>query len=191
MTFRSDAPKCGGFGGRGGLASLGPTKVSCAHARQTDSFRASNLRQPPKPPKPPKLRLWWLAPSPISGGAVTAPAITSAHVRAGVARELRVLAEVGVTGPEAMRRSVEITAAKIRNSPVLVERQAHDGQCHACGQSLDDARPVVAVLQAKGGGHLWVHGDECHDAHRRRRATLVDRIMAAAGYGAETTREAA
>ncbi|WP_237482649.1 hypothetical protein [Lichenibacterium dinghuense] len=112
------------------------------------------------------------------------------EVRAGITRELHALADLGLSDAAALARAVEITAAKIRNSPVLVERQAHDGQCHACGQSLDDARPVVAVMQAKVGS-LWVHGGECHDAHRRRRATLVDRIMRSAGYGAETSGEAA
>lgn len=49
MTFRSDAS---GFGGCGGNFSPGPMKVSYAHARQTDSFSASNLKLPPLPSIP-------------------------------------------------------------------------------------------------------------------------------------------
>ena len=114
---------------------------------------------------------------------MTAPAITAADVRAGVARELRALAEDGVIGPAALARAVAITAARIRNSLVLVEHQVSAGHCHACGGALDDAQPVVAVLQAKGGGHLWMHGGECHEAHGRRRLALVDEILREAGFG--------
>ncbi len=110
--------------------------------------------------------------------------ILPSDVRAGVERELRALAEDGCTGPDALRDAIVITRSKIRNSPVLGERQSHDGRCHVCGSVLDDARPVVAVMQAKGGRRLWLHS-ECHAEHSRRTAALVDSIMAAAGYGAD------
>lgn len=116
-------------------------------------------------------------------------AITPADVRVGVAREIRALAGVGVTGPEAHRRALAIVAGKIRNSPALAERQAHAGRCHQCNEALDDTRAVVAVLG--GAGRLWLHGGECHDAFGRRRAALVERIMWAAGYGATVEGEAA
>ena len=118
-------------------------------------------------------------------------AITPADVRAGVARELRALAGDGRRSSDALRDAIAITAAKIRNAPVLIERQAHPGLCHACGDALDDGRSVVAVLQAKGGGALFLHHAECCVEHSRRRAALVDRIMVAAGYGAEAKKEAA
>jgi len=110
--------------------------------------------------------------------------ILPSDVRAGVERELRALAEDGCTGPDALRDAIVITRSKIRNSPVLGERQSHDGRCHVCGSALDDARPVVAVMQAKGGRRLWLHS-ECHAEHSRRTAALVDSIMAVAGYGAD------
>ncbi len=113
------------------------------------------------------------------------------EVRAGVARELHALADLGLSDAAALTRAVEITAAKIRNSPVLVERQVHDGRCHACGDALDDSRPIVALMQAKGGRVLFVHHGGCCLEHSRRRAALVDRIMTAAGYGVETARNAA
>ncbi len=122
---------------------------------------------------------------------MTAATITPADVRIGVARELRALAEDGRDGPSALRAAIAITAAKIRNSPVMVERQAHDGRCHTCGEPLDSTWPEVAILQAKGGGHLWMHAGECHDEHSRHCAALVDRIMAAAGYGISQAGEAA
>lgn len=118
-------------------------------------------------------------------------AITPADVRAGVARELRALEILGRTGPAALRDAIEITAGKIRNAPALVEHQAHPGLCHACGQALDGSRPEVAIMQAKGGGHLWLHGGECHAEHGRRRTALVDSIMRAAGYGPEAEGKAA
>ena len=121
---------------------------------------------------------------------MTAPQITPADVRAGVAREMRALAEDGREGPDALQDAVEITRAKIRNAPALAERQANDGRCHACGEPLDGSRAEVAVLNP-GGRALHMHGGACHQAHSRRRAALVDRIMAAAGYGAETTENAA
>ena len=111
--------------------------------------------------------------------------ISPADIRAGVARELQALAEDGRTGPDALRDAIAVTAAKIRNAPALNERQAHDGRCHACGKPLDGTWPEVAILQAKGGGHLWVHAGDCHSEHSRRRAALVEEIMAAAGYGAD------
>lgn len=114
--------------------------------------------------------------------ADTSP-IPPATVRAAVERELRALAEDGGTGPDALRDAVAITTAKIRNSPALAERQAHDGRCHICGEPLDGGRPEVAVLQPKGSGHLWLHGGACHTEHMRRRAVLVERIMVRAGYG--------
>ena len=95
------------------------------------------------------------------------------------------MAVLGRSGSDALRDAVVIVAGKIRNSPVLIERQAHDGRCHTCGALLDETRPVVAVMQAKGGGHLWLHGGECHAEHGRRRVALVDDIMRAAGYGAD------
>ena len=110
--------------------------------------------------------------------------ISPADVRAGVARELRALAVLGRTGPDALRDAVAITAAKVRNAPALTERQAHDGRYHTCGEPLDGTWPEVAILQAKGGGHLSVHAGECHSEHSRRRAALVEEIMTAAGYGA-------
>ena len=122
---------------------------------------------------------------------MSAPAITPADVRAGVARELRALEALGRTGPDALRDAIEITAAKIRNAPALVEHQAHAGLCHACGEPLDGTRPEVAVMQAKGGGHLWLHGGECHEAYGLRRTALVDDIMRGAGYGPEAEGKAA
>lgn len=105
------------------------------------------------------------------------------EVRAGIARELHSLADLGLPAPDALARAIAVTAAKIRNSPVLVERQAHPGRCHACDGPLDDARPVVAVMQAKGGGPLWLHHGACCLEHSRRRVALVDGIMASAGFG--------
>ena len=122
---------------------------------------------------------------------MTAATISPADVRAGMARELQSLADLGLSDEAALARAVEITAAKIRNSEVLAERQAHAGRCHACGDALDDTRPVVAVLQAKGGGHLWLHHGKCCLDHSRRRAALVSKIMVAAGYGAGAEGEAA
>ncbi len=115
---------------------------------------------------------------------MTAATISPADVRAGVARDLRALAEDGRERPDALRDAVAITAGKIRNAPVLSERQVHAGQCHACGGPLDDTRPLVAVLNP-GGPALHLHGGECHAAHSARKAALVGSIMTAAGYGAE------
>ena len=113
-------------------------------------------------------------------------------VHLGVEREVKAFGEMGISGPDALARAVEVTAAKIQNAAVLVEHQAHDGLCHACGAPLDDSRPVVAVMQPSPGRHLWVHSGACHDAHRARRTDLVARIMAAAGYGeAQTDGDAA
>ncbi len=117
--------------------------------------------------------------------------ISPSDVLAGVERELRALAEDGREGPDALRDAIAITAAKIRNAPAMAERQVHVGFCHACGDALDDSRPVVAVLQAKGGGPLWLHHGACCLEHSRRRAALVAEIMMRAGYGAEATGEAA
>ncbi|RYC29642.1 hypothetical protein D3273_22790 [Lichenibacterium minor] len=117
--------------------------------------------------------------------------ISPSDVCAGVARELRALAEDGREGPAALRDAVEITRAKIRNSEVLAERQAHGGRCHVCDGSLDDSAPVVAVMTGRRGAHLHLHAG-CCAAHSVRMTALVDRIMVAAGYGAdERTGEAA
>ncbi len=121
---------------------------------------------------------------------MTGAIISPADVRAGVARELRALADLGLSDAAALACAVEITAGKVRNSPVLVERQAHDGRCHVCDGPLDDTQPVVAVMQAKGGP-LWLHHGACCLEHSRRRAALVAEIMRAAGYGAGAEGEAA
>ena len=118
-----------------------------------------------------------LAPSPE-----TPFPISPADVRAGVARELRALAEVGREGPEALRDAIEITQGKIRNSPALAERQANGSACCVCNAPLDDSLPEIAVLTAKRGLVLWMHAG-CHGAYEVRRMTLVDQIMAEAGYG--------
>lgn len=118
---------------------------------------------------------------------MSGPAIIPADVRAGVAREMAVLAVLaadGRHGPSALRDAIAITAGKIRNLSVLVEQQAHQGRSHACDGPLDDPLPVVAVMQAKGGGPLWLNHGECCLEHSRRRAALVEDIMAATGYGA-------
>lgn len=106
------------------------------------------------------------------------------QVRAGVERELRALAEDGRTGPDAERDAIEITRAKIRNSEALAERQADAGRCHGCGGVLDDSLPVVSVLTGKRDTVLILHAG-CHGEHSLRIAALVERIMAAAGYGAD------
>ncbi len=111
--------------------------------------------------------------------------ISADDVRAGVARELRALAEDGREGPGALRDAIAITAAKIRNAEALAERQAHGGRCHVCNEPLDDALPVVAVLSGKPGRVLHMHAG-CCPSYTARRIALVDRIMAAAGYGAKT-----
>ncbi|MGI3903036.1 MAG: hypothetical protein ACRYGP_30230 [Janthinobacterium lividum] len=116
--------------------------------------------------------------------------ISPSDVRAGVARELRALAEDGREGPGALRDAIAITAAKIRNSEALAERQAHGGRCHICDEPLDDSAPVVAVLSWSRGGALHLHA-ACHDAYRARRTALIDRIMACAGYGETLTNGAA
>lgn len=108
--------------------------------------------------------------------------ISPADVRAGVARELRALGDLGRTGPDALRDAIEIVAAKIRNSAALVESQSMDGRCHVCREPLDGTRPEVAVMQGKPGSPLHIHS-VCHADHKARRTALVDRIMAAAGYG--------
>ncbi len=110
--------------------------------------------------------------------------ISPADVRAGIERELRALAEDGREGPDALRDAVGITRAKIRNSEALAERQANGAACHVCDGPLDDTAPVIAVLTGKRGASLFLHA-ECHDAYRARRVALVDRIMAAAGFGAD------
>ncbi len=116
--------------------------------------------------------------------------ISPSDVRAGVARELRVLAEDGREGPDALRDAVEITRAKIRNSEALAERQANGAACHVCDEPLDDILPVIAVLSGRPGAHLFLHA-ACHDAYRARRTALVDKIMASAGYGETLTNGAA
>ncbi len=116
--------------------------------------------------------------------------IPPATVRAGIERELRSLAEDGRTGPDALRDATAITAAKIRNSEALAERQAHGGRCHVCDEPLDDSAPVVAVMTGKRGYHLHLHAG-CCGAHSARMVALVAKIMAAAGYGSEQQGEAA
>lgn len=114
--------------------------------------------------------------------------ISPSDVHAGVARELRALAEDGRDGPEALRDAVAITAAKIRNSEALAERQMHDGRCHVCDGSLDDTLPVVSVMTGKRGSHLHMHAG-CLDAYSAHRCAMVDRIMTAAGYASAQTLE--
>ena len=120
------------------------------------------------------------------GRAVVLPGqplpISPADVRAGVARELRALAEVGREGPKALRDAIEITQGKIRNSPALAERQANGSACSVCSRPLDDSLPEIAVLTAKRGSVLLMHAG-CHGPYEVRRMTLVDQIMAEAGYG--------
>ncbi|RYC31392.1 hypothetical protein D3273_13465 [Lichenibacterium minor] len=116
--------------------------------------------------------------------------ISPADVRAGVERELRALAEDGREGPAALRDAVEITRAKVRNSEALAERQAHGGRCHVCDGPLDDSAPVVAVLSGRRGAPLFMHA-ACCPAYTTRRTVLVDKIIVAAGYGAEAEGEAA
>ncbi len=138
---------------------------------------------------------WWSGPAMAEADRLASPAeplpISPDDVRAGISRELHALADLGLSDAAALVRAVEITAGKIRNSPVLIERQIHAGQCHACNGPLDDTRPMVAVLQAKGGSPLWLHHGACCLEHSRRRAALVSKIMRAAGYGAEAEGEAA
>ncbi len=107
--------------------------------------------------------------------------ISPADVRAGIERELRALAVLGRAGPDAERDAIEITQAKIRNSPALIERQPANGRCHVCQELLDGSRPEIAILQPKPGEALHMHAD-CHNEHSRRRSDLVGRIMAAAGF---------
>ena len=141
-------------------------------------------------PEPPILDLnraspqrsdWWTGPL-MADLDRTALPIPPEKVRAGVERELRALADLGREDPDALRDAIAITAAKIRNSEALVERQVHDGRCHVCGHPLDDTLPVISVLTGRPGAHLHLHLG-CHAEHVRRRAALVDKIMAAAGYG--------
>jgi hypothetical protein len=89
---------------------------------------------------------------------------------------------MGRSGSGSLRDAIAITAGKIRNAPALVEHQADAGKCHARGEPLDGTRPEVAVMQAKGGGHLWIHGGECHEAYGLRRIALIDDIMKGAGW---------
>ena len=135
---------------------------------------------------------WWSGPAMAEIDHLASPAeplpISPDDVRAGVVREMRSLAEDGREGPGALRDAVEIARAKIRNSEVLAERQAHGGRCHVCDGPLDDSAPVVAVLTGKRGAHLHLHAG-CHDAYRARRVALVDRIMRSAGYGPASDEE--
>lgn len=110
--------------------------------------------------------------------------ISAVDVRAGIERELRALVVLDRTGAEALRDAIEITRAKVRNAPALAELQIDGGRCHVCEGVLDDALPVIAILTGKSGAHLFLHSG-CHDEHSRRVSALVDRIMAAAGYGAD------
>ena len=170
---------------------MGDLKGCATHHRWSAQGGAGGTPNPAPPPSPSRREVVVEHGGNLLPGGVAQNAISPADVRAGVARELRALAADGRHGSEALRDAIAITAAKIRNAPALVERQAHPGRCHACGEPLDDAHPVVAVMQAKGGGSLWLHHGECCDEHSQRRAALVDRIMAAAGYGVEAKGEAA
>ena len=107
--------------------------------------------------------------------------ISPSDVRAGVARELRALADLGRTGPAALRDAIEITVAKIRNSAALAESQWNGSRCHVCNDSLNDDRAVVAVMQGHPGKPLHMHTG-CHAEHKARRTALVEEIMRAAGY---------
>lgn len=170
---------------------MGDVKDRSTLQRWVEQGGASGSPNPAPPTLPSRREGGGGAPGKSDRGGVEQNPISEGDFRAGIERELRTLAGLGRSGPDALRDAIAIVAGKIRNSSVLVERQAHDGRCHACGGSLDETRPVVAVMQAKGGGCLWVHGGECHAEHSRRRAVLVDGIVAAAGYGADRMGEAA
>lgn len=118
------------------------------------------------------------------------PPIPLATVRAAVEREVRALAEDGRGGPAALRDAIAITAAKIRNSEALAERQAHGGRCHVCDEAFDDSLQVIAVLSWSRGSPLHLH-TKCHHTYSARRIALVDQIMVAAGFGAAEMEAAA
>ena len=164
---------------------MGDVKDRSTLQRWVEQGGASGSPNPAPPTLPSRREGGGGAPGKSDQGGVEQNPIPAADVKAGIERELRALAGLGRSGSDALRDAVAIVAGKIRNAPALVERQAHDGRCHACSEPLDETRPVVAVMQAKGGGCLWVHGGECHAEHSRRRAALVNGIMAAAGYGVE------
>ena len=130
---------------------------------------------------------WWTGPLMAEIDRAAAPPsdttlpIPPEKVRAGVERELRALADLGRDGAAALRDAIAITRAKIRNSEALAGRQVHDGRCHVCGEPLDDTLPVISVLTGRPGAHLHLHST-CHAEHIRRMATLIDRIMTAAGF---------
>lgn len=155
---------------------------------RSDTFLDLNLAKPQRSD-------WWTGDPIVEIDRAAPPPgdplpISPSDVRAGVARELRALAEGGREGADALRDAVEITRAKIRNSEALAERQANGAACHVCDQPLDDTLPVIAVLSWSRGAPLYLHA-ACHDAYRARRTALVDRIMASAGYGETLTNGAA
>lgn len=121
-----------------------------------------------------------LAPAAPAGEQLLIPA---AEVRDCVERELRALAVLGRTGAVALQDAIEITRAKVRNAPALAELQLNSWRCHICFEALQDRFPVVSVLTGKPGTKLFLHAS-CHDEHIQRRADLVEKIMAAAGFGA-------
>lgn len=121
-----------------------------------------------------------------TSGAEPSP-VAASIIRAAVDRERRALAALGRFGPDAERQAVAVTRAKLGNAADLAEVQANPTRCHACGDVLDDTRPVVAVMTGRPRSHLWLHARNCHDAHSRRSAERIDALMAAAGFGAAPT----
>ena len=106
------------------------------------------------------------------------------HVRAGVDRELRLLAEKGRTGEQAMRDAIAITRAKIRNSPALAQDQPDTTRCLICGGLEDGDNPFLPFLSGAPNRPNWLHFG-CHAEHVRRQSEKVDALMTAAGYGQE------
>ncbi len=116
--------------------------------------------------------------------------ISPSDVRAGVARELRALAEDGREGPDAL-------AGRHRDHGREDPEQRSPGGAPGAWRTVPRLRraprrqpPVIAVLSGKPGAPASLHA-ACHDVYRARRTALVDRIMTAAGYGETLTNGAA
>lgn len=124
----------------------------------------------------------------LAAPSAAPPTITAEQVRAGVERECRALAALGIVGLAAEPRAVAIARAKIANSPALAERQMHEGRCHVCGDPLDDSAPVVAVMTGAPRQTLFMHRGRCHAEHIDRHAARVDALMTAAGFAPAASR---
>ena len=79
--------------------------------------------------------------------------------------------------PDAEARARRLLSAELHNDPRLAAPVSPSNSCAVCGAADRTEAPLMPILSARPGEHVWLHPGDCHAAYRAHVADRVNALM--------------